>query len=82
MQYHPWYIFFLYTTNIFRTKTDIPRIFLEHECIFCGYTSRFMTQSTLLMTSLQHINPSPYTAKFMFVGVRHNKTQQIRKKDK
>ena len=23
-------------------------------------------------------NPFPYTAKFMFVGVRHNKTQQIR----
>ena len=31
-------IFFLYTTDIFRTKADtsIPRIFLEHECIFCG----------------------------------------------
>ena len=25
LQYHPWYIFF-----------DIPRIFLEYECIFCG----------------------------------------------
>ena len=24
-------------------------------------------------------NPFPYTAKFMFVGVRHNKTQQIRR---
>ena len=23
-------------------------------------------------------NPFPYTAKFMFVGVRNNKTQQIR----
>ena len=23
------------------------------------------------------LNPFPYTAKFMFVGVRHNKTQQI-----
>ena len=23
-------------------------------------------------------DPFPYTAKFMFVGVRHNKTQQIR----
>ena len=23
-------------------------------------------------------NPFPYTAKFMFVGIRHNKTQQIR----
>ena len=33
MQYHP--SFFAYTTDIFRTKTDIPRIFLEHKCIFC-----------------------------------------------
>ena len=24
-------------------------------------------------------NPFPYAAKFMFVGVRHNKTQQIRR---
>ena len=24
-------------------------------------------------------NPFPYTAKFMFVGFRHNKTQQIRR---
>ena len=24
-------------------------------------------------------NPFSYTAKFMFVGVRHNKTQQIRR---
>ena len=22
--------------DIFRTKTDIPRVFLEHECTFCG----------------------------------------------
>ena len=24
-------------------------------------------------------NPFPYTAKFMIVGVKHNKTQQIRR---
>ena len=24
-------------------------------------------------------NPFPYTAKFMFVGVRHNESQQIRR---
>ena len=24
-------------------------------------------------------NPFPYTAKFMFVGVRNNKTQQVRR---
>ena len=36
IQYHPSYYFFLYTTDIFRTKTDIPWIFLENKCIFCG----------------------------------------------
>ena len=50
MIYHFWY-----TTDIFRTKTDIPRIFLENECTFCGLTSRFMTQSTSFMTSLQYV---------------------------
>ena len=31
------YVFiFWFATDIFRTKNDIPRIFLEHECIFCG----------------------------------------------
>ena len=25
------------------------------------------------------VNPFPYTAKFMFVGVRNNKTEQIRR---
>ena len=29
-----------------KKKNDTPRIFLEHECILCGETSRFMTQST------------------------------------
>ena len=28
-----------------KKKNDILRIFLEHECIFCGLTSRFLTQS-------------------------------------
>ena len=28
---------------------------------------------------IKTVNPFPYTAKFMFVGVRNNKTQQIRR---
>ena len=28
--------FFLFTTDIFRTKTDVPRIFLEHEYFSAG----------------------------------------------
>ena len=51
----PMIYYFWYTTDIFRTKTDIPRIFLEYECTFCGETSRFMTQSTSFMTSLQRL---------------------------
>ena len=41
---------------------------------FSAEERHFMTQSIRFMTSLQQ----PYTAKFMFVGVRNNKTQQIR----
>ena len=41
------------TYDIFFLET--PRLFLEHECIFCGYTSRCMTQSTRLMTSLEQL---------------------------
>ena len=32
----PMIYYFWYTTDIFRTKIDIPWIFLEHECTFCG----------------------------------------------
>ena len=67
----------------------IPRIFLEQKLIYNGYLymyafsagkmSRFMTQSTYFMTSLrQSSNSFPYTAKFVFDGVRCNTTQQIR----
>ena len=31
------------------------------------------------MTSFRTANPFPNTAKFMFVGVRNNKTKQIRR---
>ena len=39
----------------------------------------FMTQSTSFMRSITTRNPFPYTAKFMFLGVRNNETQQIRR---
>ena len=55
MQYHPWYIIFDIQRIFLEKKTDIPRIFLEHECTFFGEMSRFMTQSTSFMTSLQHL---------------------------
>ena len=69
----PMIYFFLYTTDIFRTKTDITKIFLEHEYIFCGYMSVNMIHEVISTA-----NPFPDTARFMFVGVRHNKTQLVR----
>ena len=61
---------------MFRTKTDIPQIFLELECIFCGSTSRFMSSQHDVITKA---NPFPDAAKFMSVGFRNNKTQQVRR---
>ena len=55
---------------MFRTKTDIPRIFLEHECISAGkrhvYDAVYMIHDVISTA-----NPFPDTAKFMFVGVRN-----------
>ena len=73
------YIYLLYTTDIFRTKTDIPRIFLEHERIFLRVNVTFYDAVNIIHDVITTPNPSPYTAKFMVVGVIHNKTQQIRR---
>ena len=74
MQYHPYFFFYIY---IFRTKTDITRIFLEHELIFCVNVT-FYDAVNMIHDVISTANPFPDTAKFMFVGVRHNKTQQVR----
>ena len=70
---------FLYTIDIFRTKTDIPRIFLEHECIFLWVNVTFYDAVNIIHDVITTPNPFPYTAKFMFVGVTNNKTQQNRR---
>ena len=66
MQYHPW--FFSYTTDIFRTKTDIPRIFLEHECIFLQVNVTFYDAVIMINDVITTPDPFPYTAKFMYLS--------------
>ena len=66
MQYHSYFF-------------DIPRIFLEHECIFLRVNVTFYDAVNIIHDAITTPNPFPCTAKFMFVGVRHNKTQQIRR---
>ena len=71
MQYHPpWVILHRYScswkikwntifTNYITLRPRIflkQRVFLNRECIFCGWTSRFRTQSTwFMMSSLQQL---------------------------
>ena len=63
---------FLYTTDIFRTKTEIPRIFLEHECIFLRVDVTFYDAANIIHDVITTLNPFPYTAKIMFVCVENN----------
>ena len=58
--------------NILRTKSNIPRIFLEH------YNAEHYNAVNMIHDVIRTANPFPYTAKFMFVRVRNNKTQQVR----
>ena len=53
-------------------------MFLERECIFCGVNRTFYDAVNMIHDVIITANPFPYTAKFMFVGVRNNKIQQIR----
>ena len=62
-----------------RTKTDIPRMFLENECTFLRVNVTFYDGVKIIHDVITIRNPFPYTAKFMFVGVRNNETQQIRR---
>ena len=71
--------FFICTTDIFRTKIDTPRIFLEHECIFLRANVTFYDTVNMIYDVSTTTNPFPCTAKFMFVGIRNNKTRQIRR---
>ena len=61
--------------DMFRTENDtsISRIFLEHDLIFADKRNVSMMHSPSCMI------PNPYTAKFVSVGVRINKHQQMRR---
>ena len=72
------YFFLIYSTDIFRTKSDILRIILEHACIFLRVNVTFHEAVNMINDVVTTANLFPYTAKFMFVGVRNNKTPQIR----
>ena len=42
-----------------------------------GYTSRFYDAVNLIHDVIRIAHAFPYTAKFMFAGVKNDKTQQI-----
>ena len=45
---------------------------------FSAGTFPFYDAVNMIHDVIRAANPFPYTAKFMFFGVRNNKTQQIR----
>ena len=63
--------------DIFLTKTDITQIYLEHQCIFCGFLTFY--DAINMIHDVIRSNPFPCTAKFMFVRVRNNETHQIKR---
>ena len=81
---------YFYTTDIFKTKKDITRIFLEKKKKKGYTTDTLRTQMHFLRVNvtfyegvnviydvIKTANPFSHTAKFKFVCVRNNKTQQI-----
>ena len=68
---------------------DMPRIFLEQKLIYHGYfrsRMRFLQVNVAFYDAVNMIpdvittaNPFSDTAKLMFVCVRNNKTQQVRR---
>ena len=67
----------MYTTDIFRTKIDIPRIFFRTLMHFLRVNVTFHDAINMIHDVITTDYPFPYTAKFMFVAVRNNETQQI-----
>ena len=65
------FFFFLYTTDIFRTKTVIPR----NINAFLRVNVTFYDAFNIIRDVITIPSPFPYTAKIMFVGVRNNETQ-------
>ena len=72
-------IYFLIYHGYFRTKTDIPRIFVEHESICLWVNVTFYDAVNMIHDVIRSANLFPYTAKFMFVVARNNKAEQTRR---
>ena len=47
--------------------------------VFLRVKVTFYDAVNIIQDAITTPNPFPYTAKFMFVGVRNNETQQIRR---
>ena len=52
---------------------------LEYECIYLRVHVTFYDAVNMIHDVIRTSNPFPYSAKFMFVGIKKNKTQQIRR---
>ena len=50
-------------------------IFFKHEFVFSGLNVMFYDEMYMIHDVIRTANLFPYTAKFIFVGVRNNKTQ-------
>ena len=57
----------------------MQRIFFRTRIHFLRVNVTFYDAVNMIHVVIRTVNPFPYTAKFMLVGVRNNKTQQIRR---
>ena len=78
MQNHPWYFFFFFILWIFLEQklytTDIFRILMQ----FLRVNVTFHDAVNVIHHMIKTAYSFPYTDEFKFVGVRNNKTQQIK----
>ena len=74
----PMIYYFLYTTDILEQKLISHGHFQNMNAHFAGNVA-FYDAVNIIHDVITTRNPIPYTAKFMFVGVRNNETQQIRR---
>ena len=55
--------------DIFRKRTDIPRIFLEHECIFLRVNVTFYDAVNIPHDFITTPNPPPYYTAKLWLSV-------------
>ena len=69
-------VYFLYIDDIFGTKMIYHGYFQNMNAFIRVYVT-FYDAVNMIHDVITIANQCPYTAKFMSVGVRNNKTQQI-----